>query len=307
MRKIILKVFAITLLLSFMLAFSYLLSGCLQPEATSPTSQIDNPDAIPSDPELRAGASSSTNWPTKSADNPIQISLKADSQFSLHFLRQSFSPLDTNPISVKLSGIITAYQSGIIPALDSVPYTSQPFANSDSIQLSRDMILKLGKNTSDTVWFNLNIKSDTGEVWTLGYGFVKSKKKFLITEYAAESINSIIFSKSGNSFKGLIDTTIKLTSPTLIGHSVSCFYIPGTPLFWPINSDTLSFGPLPKGQYPLRLLKLTSASSNSMQTEVSVFQISTTRSVNNPTLYQFIPVEKIFSKIVTTQLHFKTN
>jgi hypothetical protein len=87
-----------------------------------------------------------------------------------------------------------------------------------------------------------------------------------------------------------VDTTV-ITPST--GNSEFCFYIPGTPVFEPVQADShFNIGPLPFGEYPLRLLRLTRFAGNPGETLVEVWEAPIDKVDSGFTL---TPRAKVFS------------
>jgi hypothetical protein len=238
------------------------LMGCLSESGTGNGAKSDQSGII--DDNLRAGASSSTNWPNEG--NPVyEIHGRVDSALVLHFLDVG--------APAKISGKVTFYQGGIIPALDSVPSFEWPFSGTDSIEVPLNMLQdSLEVQGGDTLSFSMKVDADGNECLLVGFIYSIHQKKFLRDHFSLFPESTHFLVKPEYSFRGDLDSLLPHLPP-VTGNVQTSFYIPGTSYYWKKGLvSPLDIGPLPKGSYPLRLIRISDPESGS-GSKVEIFEI----------------------------------
>lgn len=276
------------------------LAGCMQtdPDPAEPAGKeaVD----IPEDHGRRAGASSSTNWPTELGlpRNP-KVFGKADTLLSLYFFEfLQVPPGGDQP--VKMAGSLRFYRGGTIPALDTVPYLEYRFQETDTLAIP-GWILDSLSTASDTAFFNIRIESDSLQGWLFGFSYSRRERKFKDSPFSAFPAKSVMLRTPTYSFKGNLRVdTAKV--PPVAGGSEICFYIPGTPVFVPVGMDTTRVGPLPRGEYPLRFLRLTRLAVHPAETLIEAWEVKAGQKIDDPLLE---PDEKVFSARVKGALSLR--
>jgi hypothetical protein len=234
-----------------LLAACLALVGCLQ---TDPAGK--GPDEPAStgiqDVGQLAGATSTTNWPNDDGGRVLwRVMGVADTVISLTFTGDEGT-------HVPAAGSFTVYEFGTIPALDSVRRIQIPFGLADTVRLSPSAILHFFQNGRDTLRFSLGIAADNSEgsrCLLVGFTYSVKDGRFLASPLANH--RDFRMSRSGFSFRGPTDTSLSKIGPSFPGNKQWCFYIPGSPYFWMVDPDSvLDIGPVPLGNYPLRLLRI---------------------------------------------------
>lgn len=275
-----------------LLAFAgFSLAGCLVSDpSTGPDAKQDV--AIPEDNGRFAGSSSSTNWPPDFGDpRPIGLIGLSGDGVRIRFVRlQDVPPFGFAPATC--AGTLRIYRAGIIPSL--VPQTpvTQAFTESDSLSLSVTRLDSLANAAGvDTLRFNLNIQSDTVQIWLMGYTYVKPARKVTSSPLSNSSAPSVFLKTPTQFFKGnvLVDMA---SVPPVSGISEFSFYIPGTPVHGRLKAGTVdSIGPLPEGEYPVRLLRISRLSPQATVTLVEAWEVHIAKNDKA----SFTPGAKVFS------------
>jgi hypothetical protein len=257
--------------LFFLCLFSLYLVGCLSPDTTNSGTTGKESETI-EDNDLLAGSSSRTTWPPDIVgDTVISILLQPGKSLTYHF--RILDSLN-NPVNFKISGKLTLFRNGGIPAIDSVPSFEFAFVDQDSVTLSADQLLPFAKKGQDSIVFNIRMESPHwGNSFLMGFKFHLARAVFSNPELSFISINSVFLIRGEKYFHGPCD--LNTISSNLIGKgkSVLSFYIPGTPYFWKITPDSINLGPVPEGLYPLRLLRITDMGDGLLGSEVEVFEM----------------------------------
>lgn len=274
-------------LLALLLLSLSIFVGCMKPDATNPSTE--DPVQVPEDQELRAGASSSTNWPVKFGDPSISIAVAAGSDFILRFSNTSGTGSDSARVPAKLTGKLSVCKSGTIPVLDSLRTASVGFFESDSVGLAAALLDSLFESSRDTLLFNVHIKTDSLETWAFGFGYSRKSKQFFKALLSIETENSLFLKSTLDTIQGVLDTSGGLPKSALNGKSIFCFYIPGTPFFWKPTTDSLVLGPIPDGNYPLRLLRVTYAGEKDSGTEMEAYEVGCSKLAPDSFLYRIKP------------------
>ena len=229
------------------------LLGCLKPETTGSVDDKGLPKV--EDNGRLAGATSSTNWPPE--DGGIlrsQAEGITDSNLTIKF---------TYPIGkIKLSGNLFLYKLGPIPGLDSVPLLRIPFNNTDSVFVSSGEISRFLSGDSDLADFSLQVQSDSGECFFFGFEFSQKSLTFTRSPFSVLSSSSSPLYPVRSFVTAVIDSNMESLGSTIGGKPALCFYIPGSPFYWKYGVDSaISLGPLPKGNYPVRYLRISQPDS----------------------------------------------
>lgn len=275
------------------------LVGCLVSDpATGPGAKKDS--AIPEDDGKIAGSSSSTNWPPDVGDpRPITIfgEVTADVRIRFHRLSAEF-PIEFQV--ARCAGTVRFYRSGVIPALTHQIPIEFAFPEAESVTISSRQLDSIASRLDqDTLRFNLNIQSDTLQVWLMGFTYIAAEKKFTSSPFSNSSIESGWLKPNTKFFKGnvLVDS---LPASPLPGISEICFYIPGTPVFGKLKAGSQdSIGPLPEGKYPVRLLRISRASSQAKVTLVEAWEVHIAKQIENAS---FTPGAKVLSTEIQGEL-----
>ena len=246
----------------FLLAALAGLVGCLPPGNPSSSGKDD---ALLQDKVLLAGATSSTNWPPDDGGSiHVQANGRSDSQIVIGFTRI----LDTVPVS----GTLHLYRVGPIPALDSVREIALPFTNSDSVVVTPDVILRLDPGGPDTLGFSLRLETDSGNGFFSGFLFSKKDHKFIHSPFSELSTSLCVLFPDVYYLKAIVDTTLLRNASELGGKMNFCFYIPGSPYYWQTGTDSIVLGPLPKGAYPIRYLRISQPTRDPGLTRLESFE-----------------------------------
>jgi hypothetical protein len=262
---------------------TFAMTGCLKTDPTG--SQPDTQEPALEDNDLRAGSSSSTNWPTKSGDpdssDQITVNVSVDSTMKIFFtypltvsIELGSSTLNQQPPPAKVAGEMSFSKFGVIPVFSAPQSISEKFGETDTIRVSPALLDSLVEKNRDTLYFNIQISSDTLHAWLFGLGYIKSSKRFFRTITAATPVNSTALKPTGKFFEGRFDSADGLFQPYPTGTTKVYFYVPGTDFFWKARPDSGVYGPIPDGVYPLRLLRVTSGGASSGDTEVDVFEVN---------------------------------
>lgn len=250
--------------LAFAAAASLMLGACLQ---TDPGTPEDTTVTPPKDTDRRAGASSSTNWPAELATRQVKVESEIGSELRLKFGQVGLGA----DVPVEVRGTLRFHRAGVIPALEGQSAKEFTFPGTDTVSIPFSFLDTLWNTPEDTLSFNIEVRTDTLSAWVMGFAYSKSEKKVvsspLSNQTAIPFLRKVDFYFVGNLS---VDTT--LNTP-VSGTSEFCFYIPGTPIFGKVQADRqFKIGPLPQGEYPLRLLRLTK-SDNPRETLVEAWEV----------------------------------
>lgn len=259
-------------------ALLFTATGCLQPDPSGPgnesgTTPVDDAGQL-------AGATSSTNWPPEDAGyHPTGFNGQADSELVLEFV-----DFYENPVPV--SGKITFYAAGPIPALDSVKSLTVSFPTADTLRIRPESFLPLFPVGEDSVRFSILIDADSVKSLVVGFTYSVRQGKFVESPFSANPHISIPLSIPKYFLDGKADSTLMNLGTSIPGKEHWCFYIPGSPFFWNVGIDSLvHLGPLPKGNYPFRFLRILPKDGSSglsrleiREAELSLFRPSPTQS-----------------------------
>jgi hypothetical protein len=249
-------------------------TGCLQPD---PNGSDANAQGKPlQDVNLLAGATSSTNWPPDDAGTiKVTVTGEADTSLVLRFQFLFEKQM--------LSGRVRLFQAGGIPPLDSMPELRVPFQNADSVTINPSQIREFLGNSQDTVQLALRIESDSGNCFFFGFVYVKREHVFIHSPFSILSSSSAEMYPDSSYLNAVMDTSTKNSDPEPNRNTDICFYIPGTPYFWKVGMDsTISLGPIPKGKYPVRLLRITYPESAQGTNRLETFEAIITEIGTDP-------------------------
>jgi hypothetical protein len=278
--------------------------GCMKPDATGPAQSY--PGSGIEDQNLLAGATSSTNWPTEDGGRvPMEISGSADSVLLLVFH-------DTHTTTEAISGKVTFYQGGVIPALDPVISHSLEFSKTDSLRISPEAFSGLPSASNDTIFFTVAVESDSMRSLMTGFAYSIKQKLFVKSPFSAGSATYPKLVVPRYSFKGLVDTSLINSGPSFPGIDQWCFYIPGSPYFWKAGFDSvLEIGPLPYGKYPFRMMRIRNLEGKLDRNRLEVFELIVSAGLitgpgQHPPFY-FKVGDKVLSVEVPASLSIRSN
>ncbi len=243
------------------------LTGCMKPDSKGLEPESNEPTI--KDMDLRAGATSSTNWPTEDAGHtPMVISGRADSSLLLVFH-------NTQTTTEAIAGMVTFYQGGVIPALDTIITKSFAFQKTDTLHILPEEFQGMPSIGKDTVLFSIGIESDTLSSLIVGFAYSLKQKAFLRSPFSVDSTSFPKLAAPKYSFKGLVDSSLAKSGSSFPGNEQWCFYIPGTPYFWKAGfGSTLEIGPLPYGKFPFRLLRILASEGKLGRNRLEVFELN---------------------------------
>lgn len=249
------------------MALSLAMAGCLQ---TDPSGKGGDPSGNPDirDRDLLAGATSSTNWPPDDAHVRVAVNGTADSALTLRFHWLTERP--------KLSGRLRIFRVGPIPALDSVPELSVPFEDAESLFIGSDRLMAfLGRDTG-APRFALRIETDSGNCHFFGFEYSPGQRRFLHSPLSILATSSAVMYPDSSYLTGVLEPNLRKSASGGNGIPGLYFYIPGSPFFWKAGPDsTIGLGPLPKGGYPVRILRIsdseTAQGTNRLETFAAIF------------------------------------
>jgi hypothetical protein len=242
-----------------------LLAGCLMTDPKGSGPSGDKPRI--EDQDLLAGATSSTNWPAEDVGGKhLGVFPKADSVIVLHF-RHFLTP-------TPLTGRVSLFLFGTVPAIDSVPETTLTFSNTDSVVIPSAIFLKLSASEQDTLQFSVRVEIDTAQCLMLGFIYSRKGRSFSNSPPSLLSELPYPFIGPRYSLKGIVDP--KLFNPEVSSHGKIefCFYIPGTPYFWKVDPDSIvEIGPLPYGAFPVRFMRIIHSGGGVSKDQLEIFQV----------------------------------
>jgi hypothetical protein len=245
----------------------FLLVGCMKPESTVGSDPEPKSSGVV-DETQRAGATSSTNWPTEDAPAPRpKIKAVLDSTLTFQFL-------DTALNGIKRSGTLVLYRSGVIPALDRPDSVVVHFEEQLSIKVSPINTLPFKPQDSDTIRFSVRVATDSLECLLLGFSYAIHDKKFLNSPFSSIPNSSYPMTSRHFSYHGKADSSLAKLGISDWGKDEWCFYIPGSPFFWKAEvGPDLEIGPLPFGDFPVRLLRISKTGAGSDVNHLETYEV----------------------------------
>jgi hypothetical protein len=258
---------------SVILAFSlFALSACLQTNPDETGSVVDL-EKTPEDDGRRAGASSSTNWPNEFVHNQNKAVWSFDSVLRIEFFEiPRVAPAWDS--SVRRSGTIYLYPGKAIPALDSIKPIFWNIDESSSFEIPIQKIRETAASPSDTIWFNVRLDLDSLHGWFQGFQLERRTGKLVETPFSPFPEKTVFLKFAWFYFKGSVSQVTSLLPPPPGSNPEISFYIPGTPKFCKAVTDSFQVGPLPKGEYPLRIIRTTSLAGSVAGTLVEVWELN---------------------------------
>lgn len=216
------------------------------------------------DVERSAGASSATNFPPPHAGTDFHIKWEKGSELNL-FFRQ-------NGWSAKVTGNLTFYQFGGIPALTRPNSWKLEIRDTDTLRIDSSVINHLG-DKRDTVGFNILVEVEGYQAYLLGFAYLRRERNFTGNAYYENledfPLDTLTY------YRASIGNAASLPPPPGNGESQLSFYIPGTPAFWKVDAEVvMNLGPLPRGNYPLRLMRITVLEKGKPECEVEIFKVT---------------------------------
>jgi hypothetical protein len=258
------------------------------------------------DQDLMAGATSSTNWPQEDAGRqPQLVKGSADSSLILYFM-------DSTKTRIRMSGTLTLFKAGKIPALDAPDSLRIGFVDQDSIKVTSGALHAFSNGKDDTLYFSVLVEFGDLECFLAGFSYSPSLKKFLDSPFSEEPNYSGTISDRHYSIHGVPDSSLLNKGISSGGKIEWCFYIPGSPFYFKVSSDTaIDIGPVPQGQYPIRLLKVTEADGGSNRTQLDVYEVKVVDGLIDSmhhTSYNVIQSgEKIFTTLLSSPVSIRAN
>jgi hypothetical protein len=278
-----------------------LMAGCMKPDPTGPE-QTDAKSGI-EDQNLLAGATSSTNWPQEDAGSKKIIAKgEVDTGIVIRFT-------DTAKTPMKMTGSLSIYQAGLISAIDIPESTTISFSDLDHISIPSKAITGLVSAHQDTILFSILIKSDTLQCLLAGFVYSIEHKKFLKSPFSGITTYSYPFSVSRYMIRGIPDSSLPTVTFSASGKTGWCFYIPGSPFFFNVKLDSaIRIGPVPQGNYPIRLLKLSSLDGVPGSSQLDVFEVKLVFSGKNRDFPYAVSVgDRIFSQTVKSSVSIRSD
>ncbi len=251
------------------------LMGCLQADRANGPQNIETTNIR--DQNLLAGATSSTNWPQEDVGSKrALVVVKFDSTLTMDFT-------DTTDIPIPLSGTLSIYLGGTIPAIDKPDSMKLNLGNRNSIVLSENEFKSELAAGKDTVLFSVLIRSDSMEC--LITGLMYSKGAHLFSRHPGGTLARFTYPISipKYGFKAVPGDSLPKTVVSKAGKTGWCFYIPGSPYFFlPEVADIITVGPLPQGTYPIRLLVISEDIGNPKLQTLTIYEVKLVFSRKNP-------------------------
>lgn len=252
----------------------FALSACLQTEPAGPGTDLDA-EKLPEDNGRRAGASSSTNWPNEFVINRNKAVWSFDSVLRIEF----FDIPDRAPArdsSVKRSGTLYLYPANAIPALDSIKSVSWTIEEASAVDIPISRILTAATPGSDTVRFNVRLDLAPLHGWFQGFQYEKSTGKLIETPFSPLPEKTFFLKFDWFYFQGSVPQVTSLLPAPAGNNPEISFYIPGTPNFCKAQADSFKVGPLPKGEYPLRIVRTSGLAGSTVGTLVEIWELKVT-------------------------------
>jgi hypothetical protein len=272
------------------------ISGCMQPDPTGTTDPTTSKSGV-EDRDLLAGATSSTNWPQEDAPAlPTWVSGSTESEPVLRFLDSSGAPLHA-------SGRMTLYRAGIIPAFTAPESTVVAFENSGTQIVSHALLLQIDHDNADSVFFSVRVDLDSVESFMCGFLYSTRLKKILASPFSGKPDYSFNFASRRFAIHGVADPSLLKLGFPVQGKTTLCFYIPGSPFFFNVIPDSvLTIGPVPVGDFPVRLMRITASAGQTGPDQLEVYEVkvaSFNLDSSHPKPYKVISCGK---KIFTSML-----
>ncbi len=242
-------------------------TGCMQPDTAGPNGSV-TPEAGVEDMDLLAGATSSTNWPPEDAPIlPKWVRGSADSDLVVGFFDESGAPLTA-------SGRLILYKAGVIPAFQAPETTEVAFENAGSQKIPGALLRQWVGNGADTIFFSVRVEIDTVESFLGGFLYSVKRKKFISSPFSGKPDYSFNFANRRFAIHGIADTSLLELGFSMQGKTTLCFYIPGSPFFFKMIPDSiLTIGPIPIGDFPVRLLRIIATEGQSQQKQLEVYEV----------------------------------
>jgi hypothetical protein len=272
------------------MAFGLALLGCLQTEPTGKEAQ-ESTDI--QDPDLVAGATSSTNWPAEDAGpHPVEVFGTADSILTFAFKQSPDSGGPALPIGFQ--GSVRLYRAGTIPVLDSVPTVSYPISRTASFQIAEEHLRPLISGEMDTLRFTVEFRSDSIRGLLPGFVYSLSRHEFLAWPPSINTEASVPLLDPHYRFAGVPDSAFQRVLSDTAGHPRFYYYITGSPYFWrhALTGDSLYIGPTVKARLPLRCVKVTSHAGTEKSFTIEVYSLSLEKESVNDSLHHFESVDR---------------
>lgn len=250
-----------------LLSATLLLMGCMEPDGTVGSDSKPESSGI-ADEDRRAGATSSTNWPTEEAAAPRpKIKAMMDSNLTFQFL-------DTALNGIRRSGALILYRSGAIPALDAPDSVVIRFTDRLSADIAPRDLPPIRTGESDTLHFSVRVETDTLECLLLGFSYSIQEKRFLNPRFSSLPNAAYPMTSRHFSYRGKPDSSLARLGIADWGKDEWCFYIPGSPFFWKADyGPNLEIGPLPFGDFPVRLLRIGKTGAGSDVNHLETYEV----------------------------------
>ncbi|HKP94457.1 MAG TPA: hypothetical protein VJ385_01750 [Fibrobacteria bacterium] len=286
------------------------LAGCLKPDPTGPGPSGGDSGIV--DENLLAGATSSTNWPPEdTGPDSLVINGTSDSTFELHF----YEVLNPNPreiAPIKLSGKVSLYKAGKIPALEEVGGVNAHFSISDNFVISQALLQSLTGTLQDTASFSILVEVGNNQSLITGFTYSSKLKRLIKSPFSENPTHSYLITQPNYYIHGIPDSTLINLGYSVRGKSEWCFYIPGSPFFFKVadNDTGISIGPLPIGKYPIRLLRVVGTDGGTSQNRLEVHEVKITDGwidATHHSPYKVIqPGQKLFSVDLKTSVSIRS-
>jgi hypothetical protein len=265
------------------------LAACVQ---TDPGSPAPSGGSGLEDKGRVAGSTSSTNWPTEHGQpRVVKVRGRLDSVQTLVFFEFQNRPPVIGDLPVKLSGVLRFYPAGVIPALTTPRFTELAFAGADTLRIPGAALDSLVPEASDSLAFNIHIIADSLECWLLGFTYSGKTGRVSRSPLPDSSATPVFFKAPTYYYRGNLKVDTNRISP-VAGESEFCFYIPGTPIFGKVKPDSsILLGPMPKGMYPLRLMRVTHLATEPPKTQVEAWEVQAGIEIDGT----LVPGQQVFS------------
>jgi hypothetical protein len=272
--------------------FLLAVAGCLQSDPGADGGSASGSGI--QDPDLLAGATSSTNWPQEDVGfHPIQIFGTVDSTLVFAFKQK----LETGDLfrTVQVSGTVRLYRAGYIPVFDSVPFIQLNLAMTDTFRISADDLNPLFPKDMDTLRFTVEFRSDTALAIAPGFAYSRKLGKFVELPSAPSEQYSIFMVNPHYKVAGFPDSAFQAELSDSSGDVSFYYYIPGAPYFWrhSMSGDSLYIGPTVKGNFPLRCVRILSHVDPNTGFTVDVFPLSSVKEIVNDSLHHSVSIQRL--------------
>ncbi|MEO7777324.1 MAG: hypothetical protein ABIY63_07310 [Fibrobacteria bacterium] len=239
----------------------------MQPDPVGPDGSGTGETGV-EDMDLLAGATSSTNWPPEDAPTlPTWVTGSTDSILVLNFFDVSGAPLNS-------SGRLVLYKAGTIPAFQAPESIVVALENSGTQVIPYALLRQMAGSGADSVFFSVRVDIDTVESFLSGFLYSVKLKKFLASPFSGKADYSFNFAKRRFAIHGVADTALLKMGFTAQGKTTLCFYIPGSPFFFKVIPDSiLNIGPVPIGDFPVRLLRITATEGQTGRNQLEVYEV----------------------------------